>query len=180
MRKYNMNQSDSKACGCDGASLPYSTRFGQHPIPFFDIPCLYYPQYSCEWSNSRCSYGIYGLSAPETEENSLLFHTQVQEGRYVHAGSESIQIDLEPGKLYLFSYQVTADVSQRLGVIPVVDCISDLCNACYSSGNSGKQSVSSTFLLPVVESASSVHLLLDSDSSDNLSGCVSVVALADL
>ena len=44
MRKYNMsNESNANACGSRNRA-----------VPFFDLPCLYYPQYPYNWGTSNC------------------------------------------------------------------------------------------------------------------------------
>lgn len=185
MRKYNMNSDNPNPSG--SPQINPASRWSGRALPFFDIPCLYYPQYSCEWGNcgSQNAYAVFGISTPDGGDSNLEFHLQVQDGRHIQLDSDGETILLQPGKLYLAVYHVSAAVDGSLSVIPVVDCISDFCNASHASGTVGtvsNQSVSSSFLLPVVETVSSFQLLLNTNGStvEQLSGSVSIVALADL
>ncbi len=172
MRKYNLN-SDAP-CNCNS---------GSRPIPFFDVPCLYYPQVSCQWgSQGRCegSYGIYGLSAPDGGDSFLEFSSNVQDGRSVQLQSDGESIALLPGQLYLLTYQLRAVGSENLSVVPVIDGISDLCSAAYGSSNGALTSLSGTMLLPVVETPSIVHLQISGTEVSQIGGCLSIVALSAL
>ena len=173
MRKYNMNGDCQNSSNGSGRSFP-----------FFDVPCLYYPQYPCNWgAESRCdmAYGIYSLSSSGGNENTLELTACVQDGRAIQLASDQETITLLPGKLYLLSYHVKAS-SSNLSVAPVVDGVSDLCNGSYASGNGGELSLSSTMLLPVVETPSSVQLQLQNSFTcpEQLSGSIFVVALGSL
>lgn len=154
---------------------------------FFDVPCLYYPQFPCNWNGCQRddAYAIFAISAPDSSETALTLSPMVQEGRGIQLDPEGDSIILLPGKLYLVSYQIQGQVTSSLGVVPAVDGISDLCNASYATGPEAvesRQSVSSTFLLPVVETPSTLQLQLQEGTvlSQGPSGSVSIAALADL
>lgn len=174
MRKYNMN-GDNQNCPPAG---------GGRSFPFFDVPCLYYPQYPCNWgAESRCdmAYGIYSLSYHDANESNLELNSCVQDGRAIQLNSDNESINLLPGKLYLVNYHVKA-VGSSLAVAPVVDGVSDLCNGSYTSGNGGELSVSGSLLLPVVETPSTLQIQLQNTNTypEQLSGSVSIVALGSL
>ena len=177
MRKYNMNMNgDTSNCSPVNGS--------GRSFPFFDVPCLYYPQYPCNWgAEGRCdmAYGIYSLSYPDGGDGNLELSGCVQDGRAIQLNSDNEIITLLPGKLYLLSYHVKA-LATNLSVALVVDGVSDLCNGSYASGNGGELSLSSTLLLPVVETPTTLQLQLQNQSAypEQLSGNLSIVALSSL
>lgn len=176
MRKYNMS---NESFGCDRCQR------GNRSLPFFDIPCLYYPQYPCNWGSSSCQldYVIFGISAPDGNDNNLELSPQALDGRSIRLDTDNETIILQPGRLYQLSYQISATINQSLSVIPVIDSVSDLCSSVtVSSAGSSVQTLSGTLLLPVVETASTLQLQVQSSSEapQQLHGCVSLVALADL
>ncbi len=178
MRKYNLNNGDSNCnsnCNCNNG--------GGRALPFFDVPCLYYPQVSCQWgSQGRCDgcYGIYGLSAPDGGDSFLEFSTSVQEGRCIQLHNDGEAISLLPGQLYLLNYQVRAIAANGLSVVPIIDGISDLCSAAYGNSSGNLISIGGTVLLPVVESPSIVQLQITGEEVQQIGGCLSVVALSSL
>ncbi len=173
MRKYNLNNNDVP-CNCSG---------GNRSIPFFDVPCLYYPQVSCQWgAQGRCegSYGIYALSAPDGGDSFLELNSSVQEGRAIQLQNDGETLSLLPGQLYLLSWQLRAVGADALSVVPIIDGISDLCSATYGSSNGALTSLSGTMLLPVVESPSSFRLQISGNEVSQIGGCLSVVSLNTL
>ena len=178
MRKYNMsNENSSTNNGC---------RWSNRSFPFFDIPCLYYPQYSCNWSHcSQNDYAIFGLSYPNSNDNNLNLSPQVIDGRCIQLSSDNDTVMLQPGRLYQLNYQVTANINNTLTVFPVVDSISDLCNATTVTGPEGinsTQTLCGSLLLPVVETVSTLQIQIQSTpaSPEQLHGTVSVVSLSNL
>ena len=177
MRKYNMsNESNANTCGNRNRA-----------VPFFDLPCLYYPQYPYNWGASNCQndYAIFGIASVDSSDSNLELNTQVIDGRSIHLESNNETIILQPGKLYQLNYQLTALVNNDMTLIPVIDSISDLCNAATITGPvgiSGNQTLCGSLLLPVVETPSSLQLQLQSNSAspEQPHGTVSLIALAEL
>ncbi len=179
MRKYNMTQESSNSnSGC---------RWSNRAVPFFDIPCLYYPQYPYNWGSSNCQndYAIFGISSPDGNDSNLELNPQVIDGRSIQLDSDHETIILQPGKLYQLNYQLSANVNNILSVIPVVDSVSDLCNASSVTGpanNTSAQTLCGSLLLPVVETPSTLQLQIQCNPTvaEQPHGTVSIVALADL
>lgn len=181
MRKHNMNSDNP--CGPDCTTVNGSGF--RNGFPFFDVPCLYYPQYPLSWtyqSNCELAYGIFGITAVNNSD-VLNYCVNAQDGRSVRLCDEKNSILLQPGKLYLLSYHVNNNSGNGLSVIPVIDGVSDYCSAAYaSSAGNGTVSAGCSFLLPVVESPSSLQLQIPGGTAlaEQFGGCVSVVALCQL
>lgn len=177
MRKYNMcNESNVNSC---------SNR--NRAIPLFDIPCLYYPQYPSNWGTSNCQkdYAIFCITSIDDNDRNLELNPQVIDGRSIQLDSDGETLILQPGKLYELNYQVTALIGNDLTVIPVVDSISDLCNAATittATSTGSTQTLSASLMLPVVETPSTLQLQVQSSSNavEQPHGSVSIVALAEL
>lgn len=195
MRKYNMSSDNS--CNQNGTPpvnqnpFPFSRHsFRGVPSlpPFFDVPCLYYPQYPCDWSYGQCenAYAIYSITSANSNTALLNLCQNVQDGRSIHLDSDNETIILQPGKLYLALYHIQTQSIPSLHLVPIVDGISDLCNASSISNPIGVDSalyVSNSFLLPVVESPSTLQLQLqdvESSAVEAIRGTVSIVELANL
>lgn len=185
MRKYNMCSENQT---CENAFNDRSFRGCNNLPPFFDVPCLYYPQYPCNWNcSNQCenSYAIFCISAAENGENSLNFNLQAQDGRNIKLSQNNNEIILFPGKLYLVSYHLQAQINNIFGVIPTVDENPDLCNTSYigeANSNPSNQSLSGTFLLPIVETPSTLQLQIPTGITvpNSLTGSLSVVALGNI
>ncbi len=181
MRKHNMN--NDNPCGPDCS--PANGSGFRNGFPFFDVPCLYYPQYPVGWgyqNNCELSYGIFGISAGNNSE-LLNYCVNAQDGRSVRLNDDNDSILLQPGKLYSISYHVNVAAVSNLSVVPVIDCVSDYCSASYATANgNGNLSVCCSFLLPVVESPSTLQLQVPNGipQPEQLSGSVSAVALCNL
>jgi len=181
MRKHNMNSENP--CGPDCS--PVNGSGFRNGFPFFDIPCLYYPQYPVGWgyqNGCELSYGIFGITSGNSNDTAN-YCVNAQDGRSVRLNDEKDCIILQPGKLYLLSYHVNAAAVGNLSVVPIIDGVSDYCSASYASANGNANlSVCGTLLLPVVESPSSLKLQLPNGipQAEQLGGCVSVVALCSL
>ena len=179
MRKYNMNNE------CNGNT--YSNRWGNRAAPYFDIPCLYYPQYPCNWNHSNCQkdYAVFGITNTNGNENLVDYRTQIIDGRSIHLEPDNETIVLQPGKLYQVNYQLTALINNDMTLIPIIDAISDLCSAATVTGPGGinsTQTLSGSLLLPVVDTPSTLQFQLQSSSTapEQPHGAVAITALAEL
>lgn len=179
MRKYNMNDDQN----CVGSGIQGS--FPQGPFPYFDIPCLYYPQYPCSWgSTSRCKtpYGIFGITG--SKDCLLQLENAVSEGRAIQLREDGVTLLLQPGRLYLLNYQVQG-CGGAFQVVPVIDgCCDELGAACScgQEGPEGRHCASGNLLLPVVDSSTTLQFRLQSPAGCklpcSLRGMVSLVALS--
>ena len=182
MRKHNMNNDNP----CNSDCNPANGSGFRNGFPFFDVPCLYYPQYPVGWgfqNSCELAYGIFGITAGNNSD-MLSYCVNAQDGRSIRLSDEKDSIILQPGKLYLLSYHVNAGSVSGLSVVLVIDGVSDYCSTSYTSAANGGDNASAccTTLLPVVESPSILQLQIFNGiaQSEQLGGSVSVVALCSL
>lgn len=188
MTKYNPCSSQHPDCSSESNCASGSFRGQGKFLPFFDIPCLYHPQYprcSSPYPNPcEGAFAVYRVSGAANGDK-LTLTQDIQCGRSIRLQSDT-GILLQPNRLYQISYHVNAKAEHAFSVCPIEDGAPDESNISYSAGpsNTGSmQSVSNTFLLPVVDTASLVEFQMNLASAaypDWVNGNVCILLVSRL